>query len=169
VRLSGVALEDHVAHVIELMERLGAVLEAAEDTCIHELPNGVRWYALEASLPGADAAGASTLVVRERWHRVAGDLFERTEYEYELRDHQRDFRRAFHLHDPDWFVDRHQVVVHEHCERPIGVAPCAHIEGSPVRDAFAGVMRLIGIWTDPELPECAALPCLDRQPPIPRR
>lgn len=162
MRLSGVALEDHVAQVIALIERCGAVLERAEDTWIHELPNGVRRYALEASLPGVDAADASTLRVRERWHRVAHDLFERADYEYELRDRERGVRRALHLHDRDWFVDRHQVVVHEHCERPIGVAPCAHIEGSPVRDAFAGVMRLIEIWTNPELPDCAALPCLDR-------
>ena len=162
MRLSGVALEDHVAQVIALVERCGAVLEPAEDTWIHELPNVVRWYALEASLPGVDAAGASTLVVRERWHRVADDRFERAEDEYELRDHECDVRRALHLPDRDRFVDRHLVVVHEHCERPVGVTPCARVEGRPVRDAFAGVMRLIGIWTDPDLPDCAVLPCLDR-------
>lgn len=100
MRLSGVALEEHVAQVIALIARLGAVLDAPEETWIHELPNGVSWYALEAILPEVDAAGASTLVVRERWHRVADDRFERA------------------------------------------VAPCAYIEGSPVRDAFAGVMRL---------------------------
>jgi hypothetical protein len=80
-----------------------------------------------------------------------------------LLDHERDFRRAHHLHDRDVFVRRFNVVVHEHCERPIGNVQCAHYEGSPIRDAFAGVVALLDAWTaDP--PECADLRCLPEGP-----
>jgi hypothetical protein len=54
-----------------------------------------------------------------------------------------------------------RVVVHEHCQRPIGVAPCRHIEGSPVRDAFRAIDRLLATWIDPDAPDCARLLCLD--------
>jgi hypothetical protein len=58
------------------------------------------------------------------------------------------------------FVRRFDVVVHEHCEQPIGTVECAHYEGSPVRDAFAAVVALVDAWiADP--PECSDVRCLD--------
>jgi hypothetical protein len=161
VRLQGPALEDYVARVAELMERLGAVLDPGEDLWVRESPDGARWFELLADL-GGGASPDATIVVRERWRAARAGALERSEYEYALLDRERDVCRAFHLHDAEWFIDRHQVVAHEHCEHPIGVAPCPHLEGSPVRDAFAGVMRLIGVWTDPGVPDCRALPCLER-------
>lgn len=162
MRLSGAALEDHVADVVELLERYGAVLDPSDDPWIRAAPSGMRWFALRALLPGADVGLPSTIDVREHWRPTRADAFERAEYAYELVDHEREVRRAFHLHDAEWFIDRHQVVVHEHCERPVGVAPCRHVEGRPLRDAFAGVVRLIEAWSDPELPDCTALPRLER-------
>lgn len=161
MRLHGPALEDHVSRVAETLERFGAALDPEQDLWIRESPDGARWFELEARLGGPRSRGAA-VIIRERWRPVRAGGFERQEYEYELLDRDRDIRRAFHLHDADWFVERHQVVVHEHCEHPIGSAPCPHLEGSPVRDAFAGVTRLMEVWTDPEIPDCRALPCLDR-------
>ena len=161
MQLSGDALEDHVGALARLLERFGAVLDPDDDIRIRERPDGDRWFELAANLPGAPGAAASRILVQERWHRVAADALERAEYAYELLDQERTARRAFHRHDVDWFVHRYSVVVHEHCERPIGVAPCAHIEGRPIRDGFAGVMRLIETWTDPEPPDCRAFRCLE--------
>jgi hypothetical protein len=100
-------------------------------------------------------------VVREFWRPDAHGTFQRSEYAYELLDHDIDFRRAWHLHDQDLFIERFRVVVHEHCERPIGSASCDHYAGTPVRDAFAGVERLFATWIDPEPPDCHVLICLD--------
>ena len=94
--------------------------------------------------------------LRETWIPDGSGALERVEYVYELLDHQRDFRQAHHLHDRDVFVRRFSVVVHEHCERPIGSVDRAHYEGSPIRDAFAGLVALVDAWTaDP--PECGDL------------
>jgi len=159
--LSGDALEDHVGEIARLIERFGAVLASDEDIQILELPDGDRRFELAAILPGAPGAAVSRMLVQERWHRVGTDALERADYAYELLDRERNVRRAFHRHDVDWFVHRYSVVVHEHCERPIGVAPCAHLEGRPIRDGFAGLTRLIETWTDPEPPDCRALRCLE--------
>lgn len=40
------------------------------------------------------------------WHRTGTEELERWEYGYELLGHERDFRRAFHLHDRESFVPR---------------------------------------------------------------
>jgi len=52
------------------------------------------------------------------------------------------------------------VVVHEHCERPVGHAGCPYYEGRPIRDAFAGIVALIGTWVGPT-PDCSELRCLE--------
>jgi hypothetical protein len=68
---------------------------------------------------------------------------------------------VFQLHNREAFIRRFQVVVHEHCEPPIGMAPCAHIAGPLVPDAYRGVDTLIASWIDPDPPDCAAMTCLD--------
>ena len=121
----------------------------------------------------ADAAGVKRLRDKPRPASIAGgpagpDVYARTRYEYELRDEARGYRRALHLHSPESFMRAYLVVVHEHCERPIGAKTCEHHEGSPVKDAFAGVGALIDAWTgDP--PDCRRLRCLDDRRPRPRR
>jgi hypothetical protein len=161
VRLSGTALEDYVADVAELLERYGGTLEPDADPIINASPSGARWFDLRAILPDGWTPPRSVVTVREVWRPAAADAYERSDYEYELLDHVRGFRRAFHLHDRDWFVRRFEVVVHEHCERPIGSARCNHYAGLPVRDAFAGVELLVGAWIDPLERDCDALTCLD--------
>lgn len=162
MQLTDDGLDAYVAAVAGLLERYGASLEVdALGVVIEETPLGNAAFQLRGFLPGGPQPATSVVEIREVWNRSSVDLLERSEYEYELLDHERGFRRAWHLHDRDFFIARYQVVVHEHCERPIGIAPCPHVEGSPVRDAFAGVMRLIAAWTDPELPACGSLPCLD--------
>jgi hypothetical protein len=64
------------------------------------------------------------------------------------------------VHFPEWFRARHLVLVHEHCERPIGRVACEHYEGSPIKDGFAGVVALLDVWTA-EPPDCASLRCLE--------
>jgi hypothetical protein len=127
---------------------------------ILEADDGSLSFELTGSLPDSREPALSTLELRERFQRVAADLFERDRYEYELVDHERGFRRAFHLHDPDWFERRYLVVVHEHCERPITHVSCAHYRGPPIRDAYAGIVALIDAWTG-EPPDCSGLICLD--------
>jgi hypothetical protein len=97
--------------------------------------------------------------VREEFRPVGPDLYERSRYEYELLDLARDYRRSFHLHFPEWFEREFLVVVHEHCERPVGRVDCEHYEGAPIKDAYAGISVLMEVWTG-ETPECTDLRCL---------
>lgn len=98
----------------------------------------------------------------ERWARPYRDHpWRLAEYAYELLDYERDARFALHLHDKAWFVDNYRVVVHGHCETPIGNVRCKHDGGAPVADGLQAVDRLIEIWTLDTTPDCAAIGCLD--------
>lgn len=155
--------EEYLGRVAQLLERYGAVLDLSPDgvLAVEETPTGALLFALRGFLPDGRTPPVSIVEVREVWRRAGPDVVERSEYEYELVDHERGFRRAFHLHDREAWLRRFQVAVHEHCERPIGVAPCQHIAGLPVRDAFRGVELLLAAWVDPDLPDCRAMICLD--------
>jgi hypothetical protein len=155
------ALVDYVANVGDQMERFGINLDASGGQIRVRSGSGGLSYQLGGTLPDAPGAPSATLSVTERWRRVDDRLLERTEYAYELLDRRRRFRRAWHRHDQLWFADRYQVIVHEHCENPIGEAACDHYAGFPVRDAFAGVELLVGAWMDPDPPDCATLRCLE--------
>lgn len=162
MRLTTAELEDHVAGVALLLERFGVDLDlgTSEELVLHRSPSGVRWFAFRGLLPGERHSAASIVELREIWRPTNGEHLERAEYAYELLEHERDFRRAFHLHDAEAFVRRFQVVVHEHCD-PIGTAPCDHLAGSPVKDAYKAVTLLLDSWVDPAVPDCAGLPCLE--------
>jgi hypothetical protein len=156
-------LADYLANVAQLIERYGVVLDLQSDDnlAIEESPSGSLSFEIRGFLPGGNEPPRSILALREIWRSdPASSYFERSEYEYELIDRQRDLRRAYHLHDASVFIKRFHVVVHEHCERPIGHGRCPHFAGSPVRDAFHGVELLVGAWTDPSGADCRGLKCL---------
>jgi hypothetical protein len=161
LRLAGPALEDYLANVAELLERYGAVVDPDVEPVIFASPSGARWFELRAALWDGPVPSRSTVELREVWQPAGEDGYERSEYEYELLDGRHDYRRAFHLHDRDAFVRRFSVVVHEHCERPIGSWPCDHYAGMPIRDAFAAVELVVAAWVDPNEPDCSSLTCLD--------
>jgi len=160
------AIEGHVEAVAVLLERYGVDLRPhshSDDIELYEDTAGRLSFELVGELPEAPSSPGSQVVVREAFEPVGGDLYERTRYGYELLDRGRDYRRAFHMHSPEWFRERYLVVVHEHCERPNRDVRCAHYEGSPLRDAFAGIVALIDAWTgDP--PDRTTLRCLERWP-----
>ena len=163
MQLSIAALEDYLSGVAELLERYGVVLELERTAplVLEESPSGAMSFALRGFLPDGRIPPLSILEIRERWRRLGPDKVERWEYEFELVDHGRGFRRAFHLHHADAFMRRFHVVVHEHCEQPIGTAPCSHIVGSPVRDGYRGVELLLETWIGPHMPDCSAMTCLE--------
>lgn len=161
MRLSGSGLEDYVADVVELLERYGAAVGPDAQPYINATPSGARWFEIRAVLHDGRSPSRSAMELREVWRPLATDSYERREYEFELLDRDRDLRRAFHLHDRDVFARVFDVVVHEHCEQPIGSSSCDHYAGLPVRDAFAGVEILIDTWIKPDVPDCGALTCLD--------
>ena len=163
MQLSIDGLEVYLSRVAELLERYGVVLDIgpAAPLVLEESPSGAMSFELRGFLPDGRVPPLSVIEVREQWRRLKANRFERWAYAFELLDHERAFRRAFHLHDRKAFVRRFHVVVHEHCERPLGKAPCAHITGPPVRDAYRGVDLLLEAWIDPRPPDCAAMTCLD--------
>ena len=160
MRLTDAGLDDHLVAVAELLERYGVALDLAGELEIEVATTGERTFELRGYLPDGRMSPRASVDLREKWIPDEMGALERAEYVYELLDHERGFRRAHHLHDRDVFVRRFSVAVHEHCERPIGSVECAHYEGSPIRDAFAGVVAVIDAWTgDP--PECSDLRCLE--------
>ena len=152
----------YLSDVAALIERFGATIELPEgaDLELLEGDDGALSFEIIGSLPDGTHPARARLVIREGFQRISQDLFERWRYEYELIDRVRDFRRAFHLHSPEWFARRFLVLVHEHCERPIGMVRCERYAGPPIEDAFAGVTGLMDAWTA-EPPDCGELPCLE--------
>jgi hypothetical protein len=163
VEVSSPGVDDYAARLVELLERYGVVLAKpalGEGVEILEADDGSLSFELIGSLPDGRQPARSSIEMRERFQPIAADRFERVGYEHELLDHERDFRRAFHLHDPEWFEHTYLVLVHEHCERPVKDVACAHYHGLPVRDGYAGVVSLFDAWTD-EPPVCSELRCLE--------
>lgn len=163
MQLSDDEVDDYASRLVALLERFGVVLTKPgldEPEDLLESNDGSLSFELIGSLPDGREPARSTLALRERFRPIGGARFERDRYAYELVDRERGFRRAFHLHDPDWFQRGYLVVVHEHCERPIGTALCAHHQSSPIRDGLAGAITLIDAWTG-EPPDCSARRCLD--------
>lgn len=160
MRLTDAGLDDYLVGIANLLERYGIALEdAGQDLEIESASTGARTFDLRGYLPDGRLPPRAIVELRETWVPDGSGALERVEYAYELLDHERDFRQAHHLHDRDVFVRHFSVVVHEHCERPIGNVECAHYEGWPIRDAFAGVVALVGAWAaDP--PDCSDLRCL---------
>lgn len=163
MQLDSARLAAYLADIAEQLERYGVVLDLTpdDDLVIVESPGGARAFGLRGFLSDGRQPARSVLEVREVWQPTAEGAYERFGYEYELLDHDRGYRRAFHRHDSEVFVRRYELLVHEHCERPVGSATCNHYAGLPVRDAFAAVEKLVGTWIDPQPPECEALVCLD--------
>lgn len=154
-------LAEYLGTVAGLLERYGVVLRTPIDEALTLLEDaeGRLSFELVGDLPEGPGAARSEIAVRELFLPIGFDLYDRHLYEYELIDYARDYRRAFHLHFPSWFEQKFLVVVHEHCERPVGHAACEHYEGSPIRDAYAGVRVLMDTWTGPT-PDCSQLRCL---------
>lgn len=159
MRLTDDGLDTYLASVADLLDRYGLELDSNDQSLTIDQSGDARRLGVRALLPEGASTGA-VVEIRETWVTVGAGVFERVEYAYELIDDARDVRRAFHLHFQEWFERRFLVVVHEHCEHPIGEVRCGHYEGSPIRDAFAGVMALIDAWTA-EPADCAALRCLE--------
>ncbi len=162
MRASYEACAGYLVRVAQLLERNGVMLRKpadGEDLVLEEDDDGVLSFELLGDLPDGSRPAMAGVEVREEFRPIGADLYERSRYEYELLDKARDYRRAFHLHFPEWFEQTFLVVVHEHCERPIGRVDCAHFEGSPIKDAHAGIGVLMDVWTG-EPPDCDALRCL---------
>ena len=117
---------------------------------------------IRGDLPGGGVPRTSRVDLREQWMRPFRDQpWRLVQYAYELLDHERDVRFALHLHDRDWFADTYRVVVHEHCESPLGTVRCKHYAGDPVADGYEAVDRLLEVWTRDSPLNCAALVCLE--------
>lgn len=154
------ALEGYLSDVANLLERMGVTVRGPADIALLEDADGHLSFELVGDLPDGGRPARSEVAIREVFEPEGPDQYGRTRYEYELIDRERDFRRAFHLHSPDWFERRYLVVVHEHCERPLGTIDCEHYHGTPIKDAFGGIHAILDAWTaDP--PECSDLRCLD--------
>jgi hypothetical protein len=159
LRLTDGGLETYLGNVVSLLERYGLDLDGGASAPSIDQTGVARRLALRARLPSEGPVRA-VVEIRETWIADGQGGFERSEYVYDLIDHEQDFRRAYHLHDAEWFQRRLLVVVHEHCERPIGHVDCEHYVGTPLKDAYAGVVALVDAWTsDP--PDCGDLRCLE--------
>ncbi len=161
MRLAIVELDAYVADLAVLAERYGITLNLPDDASlsIETEPGESRRFDIVGSLPDGRRPPQATVQIAEKWQPV-DDAYERFAYRYELIDHQRDYRRAFHRHDDPWFASHFGVVVHEHCESPLGEAPCAHHFGAPIADGYKAIEALMSVWVaDP--PECDDLPCLE--------
>lgn len=162
MQLAGPAVDDYASRVALLLERYGVVLTKpapGEPVEVLEADDGSLSFELAGSLPDGRLPALATLEVREHFAAIAEDCYERDGYEHELTDRERSFRRAFHLHDPEWFERHFLVLVHEHCEQPLGDAACPHYAGAPIRDGYAGVLVLLDAWMGE--PTCSLMTCLE--------
>lgn len=136
---------------------MGADLEAEPELTYEQ--EGSLSFRITASLPDSGIPDQALMDLAERWI-PAGAEYERVEYGYDLIDHPRNRRRAYHRHDVPHFLSAFDVAVHEHCEELLREPTCNHYAGDPVLDAYAGTDLLMRAWTDGPL-GCSELRCLD--------
>lgn len=142
------------------LESTGAELRPRPEIQVFR-SGGVSRIDVRAELPGPELSMASTIELIERWRLEPRGEWELDSYTYDLIDRERGRRRAFHLHDRDFFIRRYRTVVHEHCEEGIGRLDCAHYAGVPMRDGHQAIDRLLKAWTDDGPFGCGNLDCLD--------
>lgn len=150
-------------YALALATRLGAICADldAEIPQMVEADDGQVGLVIGGDLPGSPISARTRIELVEHW-AADGNAYRLIGYRYELIDHENDRRRAFHRHDDALFIRAFDVVVHEHCEEPIGVARCAHVAGLPKRDGFEALNELLAAWSTPPADAiCADLPCLD--------
>jgi len=153
-------LRSYVSGLATYVVRLGADLTATPG--LHEDEAGHVSFEIVADLPGSGQPTPARIVLRELWV-LSSQRWEAAEYEYELLDHQRDRRRAFHRHHEAFFLRRAGVTVHEHCEETLGAPRCNHYFGLPLRDGYEGVEQLVIAWTENGPLGCAGLRCMDER------
>ena len=119
MRLTSVALDDYVADLAALAERYGITLGLTdgEPLTVEIEATGSRRFTILGTLPAGRQSSNAIVEVAETWRPAGTDGYERSIYRYELLEPQRDFRRAFHRHDDDYFARRYGVVVHERIAR----------------------------------------------------
>jgi len=158
VRASRAQLISYVSGLATYLLRVGAELRGQPTLDVYD--DGVLGFDIEAALPGPGIPGPAEVRLSETW-RPAGAVFERDEYEYELVDRERGRRRAYHRHDAEAFLRRAETAIHEHCEEFLGRPTCDHYAGSPVRDGYQALERILAAWTEPGTLGCAGLDCID--------
>lgn len=156
MRATRAHLRRYVNDVATKLWSLGADLDG-EPEALQDASGALR-ITVRARLPDAGIPRQALIRIDETWRRH-GSEWERDEYAYELVDHPRRRRRAFHRHDAAHFAATHDVLVHEHCEEALGSPTCGHYAGDPVIDAYVGVDLLLLAWTDDAL-DCDELRCL---------
>jgi hypothetical protein len=157
-------LLSYLADLVEELERFAVTLLSPDDRdeiILGREPDGSLAVDLQGRLPVSRRSQEVVLELFERWRPTGPDEWACVEYQYELRHHEMQYRRAFHRHDVDRFVRAHAVATHEHCEMTLGVEVCGHYFGEPMSDAFDGFHRLYELWLSGQAPDCAALVCLD--------
>jgi hypothetical protein len=97
----------------------------------------------------------------ELWRPLPDLRWERDEYAYDLIDHGRARRRAFHVHDRALARARLRSHVHEHCEEVLGETACAHYLGRELPDGYVALDLLMAAWLEPGRLGCDELIRLD--------
>ncbi len=154
-------LASYLVEIVNWGERLAITFVGVEDELVlGREPDGALVIDLGGRLPTGPGTNAPELDVFERWRLAPGRGYTRSEYRFELRHHELDYRRALHRHDEEHFARQYQVATHEHCEAVMGVEACGHYFGFPVQSAIDGMSRLYEVWLQDRKPDCSALRCL---------
>ena len=157
------ALLTYVADLVDAIERLAVTVlppNDADEISLGREADGALVIDLECRPPMSHRSADVHMDIFERWRPGVGNRYERVDYKFEIRHDERQYRRAFHRHHVEQFLQAFDVATHEHCEATLGVAVCSHYFGEPVADAEEGFMRLYELWLSDEKPDCSALPCL---------
>jgi hypothetical protein len=112
-------------------------------------------FGIGGTVAGQDGSIDAEISLDELWRPLPERRWERDEYTYDLVDHGRNRRRAFHLHDRSLSEARLRALAHEHCEETAGKPSCAHYLGREIPDGYVALDLLVAAWLEPRA--CADL------------
>ena len=117
-------------------------------------------FAIRGVVEGPSGSADAEITLDELWQPLPEHRWERSEYTYDLIDHGRGRRRAFHVHDRALAEARLRSRVHEHCEETLGDIACAHYLGRELPDGYVALDLLMAAWLEPDRLGCSELICL---------
>jgi hypothetical protein len=115
-------------------------------------------FELVGEMPWPTDPKPAELSARELWSPAGRDRYDRIGYVYELIDRPHNRRRAFHLHDPEVFLKRLGVPMHEHCEEIMDHPVHEHYLGLPIANGYEALNALLTCFSTEEPFGCASLP-----------
>ena len=150
-------IKRYIISALANLEGRGFEVPGMVDAVIDD--TGALAFSVTGTCPEVSVGPVAEVRLDEVWQPIGVQLWERSEYAYDLVDRPMNRRRAWHMHAVRQSRAALGSPAHEHCEEVLGRPPCDHYLGMELRDIHEGIALIDGAWMEPGPLGCGALMC----------